>query len=68
MRVCIFAASSSRINRAYADAASELGILLSRAGTEVVFGGGRIGLMGILADAILENNGIITGVIPSCQK
>jgi len=68
MRVCVFASSSSRINSEYADAASELGVLLSRAGTEVVFGGGGIGLMGKLADTIIENNGTITGVIPSFMK
>ena len=68
MRVCIFASSSSRINSKYADAASELGRLLSRAGIEVVFGGGGIGLMGKLADTIIENNGKIIGVIPSFMK
>jgi uncharacterized protein (TIGR00730 family) len=68
MRVCVFASSSSRINTEYADAASELGMLLSKAGTEVVFGGGGIGLMGKLADTILEHNGTITGVIPSFMK
>jgi predicted Rossmann-fold nucleotide-binding protein len=68
MRVCIFASSSSRINSEYADAASELGLLLSRAGIEVVFGGGGIGLMGKLADTIIENKGTITGVIPSFMK
>jgi uncharacterized protein (TIGR00730 family) len=68
MRVCIFASSSSRINSEFADAASELGVLLSRARIEVVFGGGGIGLMGKLADTIIENNGIITGVIPSFMK
>jgi uncharacterized protein (TIGR00730 family) len=68
MRVCIFASSSNRINNVYAEAASELGMLLARAGTEVVFGGGGIGLMGKLADTIIENKGIITGVIPSFMK
>ena len=68
MRVCIFASSSSRINQEYGEAASELGMLLARAGTEVVFGGGGIGLMGKLADTIIENNGTITGVIPSFMK
>ena len=68
MRVCIFASSSSRINNDYADAASELGLLLSRAGIEVVFGGGGIGLMGKLADTIIENKGTITGVIPAFMK
>jgi uncharacterized protein (TIGR00730 family) len=68
MRVCVFASSSSRINSKYVDAASKLGLLLSRGGIEVVFGGGGIGLMGKLADTIIENNGIITGVIPSFMK
>jgi uncharacterized protein (TIGR00730 family) len=68
MRVCIFASSSSRIKSAYADAASELGVLLANAGTEVVFGGGGIGLMGTLADAVIGNNGRIKGVIPAFMK
>jgi len=68
MRVCVFASSSSRINSTYADAASELGLLLSRAGIEVVFGGGGIGLMGKIADTVIENKGAITGVIPSFMK
>ncbi len=68
MRVCIFASSSSRIDNEYADAAYELGVLLAGSGTEVVFGGGGIGLMGKLADAVINNNGIITGVIPSFMK
>ena len=68
MRVCIFASSSSRISSEYGDAASELGLLLARAGMEIVYGGGGIGLMGIIADTVIENNGIITGVIPSFMK
>jgi uncharacterized protein (TIGR00730 family) len=68
MRVCIFASSSSRIDKAYADAATELGLLLANAGIDVVYGGGGIGLMGKLADTIIENNGSITGVIPSFMK
>jgi uncharacterized protein (TIGR00730 family) len=68
MTVCIFASSSSRINKEYASAASGLGLLLATAGMDVVFGGGGIGLMGKLADAVLENGGRITGVIPSFMK
>ena len=68
MTVCIFASSSSRINKEYASAASSLGLLLATAGMDVVFGGGGIGLMGKLADAVLENGGRITGVIPSFMK
>jgi uncharacterized protein (TIGR00730 family) len=68
MKICVFASSSSRIDKSYADAASALGLLLSKAKIDVVYGGGGIGLMGKLADAILENGGNITGVIPSFMK
>jgi len=68
MTICIFASSSSRIRTEYAHAASELGALLAGAGMNVVFGGGGIGLMGKLADSVLENGGTITGVIPSFMK
>jgi uncharacterized protein (TIGR00730 family) len=68
MTVCVFASSSSRIDNEYAVAASSLGLLLARAGMNVVYGGGGIGLMGKLADSVLENGGIITGVIPSFMK
>ena len=68
MTICVFASSSSRINPEYASAASNLGLLLARAKMDVVYGGGGIGLMGKLADTILENGGRITGVIPSFMK
>jgi uncharacterized protein (TIGR00730 family) len=68
MTVCIFASSSSRINEEYGVAASELGRLLAEAGISVVYGGGGIGLMGKLADSVIENNGKITGVIPTFMK
>jgi uncharacterized protein (TIGR00730 family) len=65
MTICVFASSSSRIDNEYATAASYLGKLLAEASHEVVYGGGGIGLMGRLADSVLENGGKITGVIPS---
>lgn len=65
MTICVFASSSSRINIEYATAAARLGSLLARAKMDVVYGGGGIGLMGKLADAVIENHGTITGVIPS---
>jgi len=68
MRICVFAASSSRINKRYADAAAELGSLLAATGIGVIYGGGGIGLMGILADAVIGNGGTVTGVIPSFMK
>lgn len=68
MTVCVFASSSSRISNEYAIAASHLGLLLARETINVVFGGGGIGLMGKLADSVIENGGKITGVIPSFMK
>jgi len=68
MTICVFASSSSRIDNEYAIAAANLGMLLARAKIEVVYGGGGIGLMCKLADAVLENGGRITGVIPSFMK
>jgi len=68
MKVCIFAASSSRVDNIYAETASRLGALLASAGIDVVYGGGGIGLMGKLADSVLKNGGRITGVIPAFMK
>ena len=65
MTVCVFAASSSRIDNKYMQAAAELGSLFARSKINVIYGGGGIGLMGVLADSVIENGGIITGVIPS---
>ena len=64
MNVCVFAASSSRIDEKYSRAASELGALLAEAGMHILYGGGGIGLMGNLADSALKKGGSITGVIP----
>lgn len=68
MTVCVFASSSSRIDNEYAIAATHLGTLLARANMDVVYGGGGIGLMGKLADAVISNDGKITGVIPTFMK
>jgi uncharacterized protein (TIGR00730 family) len=68
MTICVFASSSSRIDNEYAIAASNLGKLFAEAGMDVVYGGGGIGLMGKLADSVIENGGRITGVIPSFMK
>jgi uncharacterized protein (TIGR00730 family) len=65
MKVCVFAASSSRIDSAYNKAAAELGVAFAREHVHAVFGGGGIGLMGVFADAVLAGKGEITGVIPS---
>jgi len=68
MTVCIFASSSSRINEEYAVAATNLGALLAKAGMNIVYGGGGIGLMGVIADSVMKNQGKVTGVIPAFMK
>jgi uncharacterized protein (TIGR00730 family) len=63
--LCVYCGSSGAVEPKYREAASELGARLAAAGVELVFGGGRIGLMGLLADAAIAANGRVTGIIPS---
>jgi uncharacterized protein (TIGR00730 family) len=62
--LCVYCGSSRTVAATYREAASELGVCLARAGIEAVFGGGRVGLMGLLADAALASGGRVTGIIP----
>jgi len=62
--ICVFAGSSSGTRAAYASAAEELGRAIAGRGWRVVYGGGRVGLMGVLADAALGAGGEVIGVIP----
>lgn len=64
MRVCVFCGSKTGLAPRYAEAARRLGELLARRGLGLVYGGGNIGLMGVLADAALELGGEVIGVIP----
>ena len=61
--VCVYCASSSRVAPAYFEAAQELGQLLARKHIRCVYGAGGQGLMGTLADAVMQEGGEITGVI-----
>ena len=63
-RLCVYCGSSGAVEPRYREAASELGGLLAAAGIELVYGGGRVGLMGLLADAALSASGKVTGIIP----
>ena len=63
-RVCVFAGSSAGARPTYAAAARALGAALCRRGLGVVYGGGSVGLMGVLADAMLAGGGEVIGVIP----
>ncbi len=62
--VCVFAGSSPGARPEYATAARALGRALASERISVVYGGGRVGLMGILADEVLAGGGSVTGVIP----
>ena len=62
--LCVFCGSSSRVAAVYRQSAAELGTAVARHGLRLVYGGGRIGLMGVLADAALAAGGEVVGVIP----
>ncbi|HVC52210.1 MAG TPA: TIGR00730 family Rossman fold protein [Stellaceae bacterium] len=64
-RLCVYCGSSGSVDEAYRGAARELGERLAASGIELVYGGGRIGLMGIIADAVLDGGGQVIGVIPT---
>lgn len=64
MRLCVYCGSSLGHKEQYRQAAAAFGEQLARAEIELVFGGGHIGLMGILADAVLAAGGSAIGVIP----
>ncbi|MEW6074324.1 MAG: TIGR00730 family Rossman fold protein [Planctomycetota bacterium] len=63
-RICVFCGAHAGARPAYAEAARELGTLLAARGLGLVTGGGRVGLMGIVADAALAAGGEAIGVIP----
>lgn len=64
-RICVFAGSSPGRQPGYRRAAEELGRALAMREVGLVYGGARVGLMGILADTVLESRGQVTGVIPA---
>src|SRR5260370_37369063 len=63
-RVCVFCGSNAGIDPAYRTAADELGREIARREWGLVYGGGSVGLMGVLADAVVAAGGRVTGVIP----
>jgi uncharacterized protein (TIGR00730 family) len=63
-RICVYAGSNPGAHPAYAEAADALARTLAGRGIGVVFGGGRVGLMGTLADGALAAGGEVVGVIP----
>jgi hypothetical protein len=63
-RVCVYCGSSSGNDPAYTNAARALGATLAQRGLGLVYGGGRVGLMGTIADAVLAAGGEVIGIIP----
>lgn len=63
-RLCVFCGSSVGANPAYAEAATTMGTFLAKRGIGLVYGGGNVGLMGVIADAALAAGGEVIGVIP----
>ena len=63
-KVCVYCGSSMGNRPLYGEAAGKLGVEIVRAGMSLVYGGGRVGLMGAVADAVLASGGEAVGVIP----
>jgi uncharacterized protein (TIGR00730 family) len=63
-RLCVFCGSNVGTRAAYREAARALGCEMARRGIGLVYGGGKVGLMGVIADAVLEAGGEAIGVIP----
>lgn len=62
--ICVYCGTGEKVDQAYKDAAKVLGTHLAKQGIRLVYGGGRVGLMGIVADAAYENGGEVIGIIP----
>ena len=63
-RLAVYCGSSPGADPAFAEAAQAVGVEMARRGIGLVYGGGRLGLMGIVADAVLDSGGEAYGVIP----
>jgi uncharacterized protein (TIGR00730 family) len=62
--IAVYCGSASGSDPAFADATRSLGKLMAARGIDLVYGGGRLGLMGLVADTVLEAGGVVHGVIP----
>jgi uncharacterized protein (TIGR00730 family) len=63
--ICVYCGSSANVAQSYKDAAVHLGREAGERGVEIIYGGGRVGLMGLVADAAIAAGGRVTGIIPS---
>ncbi|MCH2206762.1 MAG: TIGR00730 family Rossman fold protein [Lentisphaerales bacterium] len=67
-KVCVYCGSSKKVDEKYKETAREIARVLVHNDFEVIYGGGSIGLMGTLADTVLEEGGQITGIIPGFME
>lgn len=67
-RIAVYCGSSLGTEPAYKAAATQLGQILAHTRTELVYGGGKVGLMGTIADAVLAEGGLVTGIIPNALE
>lgn len=63
--ICVYCGSSNRVADRFKDVARDLGTEIGRRGFQLVYGGGRVGLMGITADAALDASAPVVGIIPA---
>lgn len=68
MKIAVFCGSSRGNDERFAGAASEFGAYMASQGLDLVFGGGKVGLMGVVADAVLAGGGEVYGVIPESLR
>jgi uncharacterized protein (TIGR00730 family) len=61
--VCVYCGSANQASQKYFRAANQMGVTLARRGLTLIYGGGKTGLMGALADAVVDNGGEVIGVI-----
>ncbi len=62
--VCVYCGSSDEVPKKYIEAAREMGAAMAARGLQLIYGGGSTGLMGAVADAVLEAGGEVIGVLP----
>lgn len=62
--VCVYCGSSPGFRPEYTEAAKVLGRMMAEQGLSLVYGGGKVGLMGIVADSVLAHGGTVIGIIP----
>ena len=67
-RIAVFCGSSIGFNSIYAEDAKKLGLYMAKNNIGLVYGGGKIGIMGVIADAVLNNKGEVIGVIPDMLR